>query len=148
MDKYFSSTYDPALDVSVEALTDAKTGLIAEGNFDAWSTMLDVLKKRKEDKVFGVSRAREEEREKELRRMERRQRREERELRRLRRKEKKKKRKRRGSDESDESDSSGSEIGPKVRREPTPPRTVVLDGFEYVTKGSTRAWDLGKEATL
>lgn len=151
MDKYFSSSYDPTLDVSFDDLTDSKTGLIAEGNFDGWSTMLDVLKKRKEDRAFGVSRAREEERDKQLRRLERQQRREEREQRRLLRKEKKdnKKTKRKArSDKSDDDSSSGADdVGPTPKAQ-SPERKVILGGFEYGSRGSTRAWDLGKEGML
>ena len=51
MDKYFSSTYDPRLDVSVADLTDTN-GFIGEGNFDEWSKMIEILKVRKEEKGF------------------------------------------------------------------------------------------------
>ena len=149
MDKYFSSSYNPALDVSIQDLTDPNTGLIAEGNFDEWDKMLSILKKRKEDKAFGVSRAREEERESQLRKMERKQRREDKEAKRTLKKEKNRKKRRRESDDEDEAASDDS-IGPMIRsaKRVDPPRTVVLDGFEYGRKGSTRAWDLGKEGML
>lgn len=151
MDKYFSSNYNPALDISVADLEDPKTGLIAEGNFSEWDKMLNTLQKRKEDKAFGVTRAREEERERQLRKLERRRRREERELRHALKKDKKKRKKRRHS-ESDESDSEAS-MGPKEsfstrdRKRSKEPGTVVIDGFEYGKKGSMRAWDMGKEST-
>jgi hypothetical protein len=47
MDKYFSATYDPRLDVSLDDLTDKKTGFIAEGAYDEWDRMLTLLKERK-----------------------------------------------------------------------------------------------------
>jgi len=148
MDKYFSPSYNPAMDINVGDLEDPKTGLIGEGNFSQWDKMLYTLKKRKEDKVFGVTQAREEERERQLRKMERRRRREERELRHaVKHKEKKKKnRKRRSDSESDSED----DIGPKesTKREKKKSKeseTVVIDGYEYAKRGSTRAWDLGKD---
>lgn len=54
MDKYFEASYDPRLDVSVAELTDPY-GFIAEGNFDEWTHMLDVLKTRKEEKNFRTA---------------------------------------------------------------------------------------------
>ena len=48
MDKYFDANYDPRLDVSVDDLTDGRTGFIAEGNFDEWSDMLERMKLQKE----------------------------------------------------------------------------------------------------
>ena len=148
MGKYFTSTYDPALDISFQDLEDPSTGLIAESNFSGWDAMLDVLKKRKEDKVFGVTRAREEERERQLRRLDRKKRREERDARRSLRDGKRKKRKR-DDDESADSDSS-AHVGPRPRAaSPQVPATINIGGFEYGKKGSTRAWDLGKDsATL
>lgn len=150
MDKYFSSNYNPALDISVADLEDPKTGLIGEGNFSEWDKMLHTLKKRKEDKLTGVTQAREEERERHLRKMERRRRREERELRHALKKEKKRKTRRRSESES----GSDSDIGPKEsssrskdRKRSKEPGTVVIDGFEYGKRGSTRAWDLGKDTT-
>jgi hypothetical protein len=149
MDKYFSTSYNPALDVSFSDLTDANTGLIAEGNFSEWDKMLAVLKKRKEDKVFGVSRAREEERENQLRKLEKKKRHEEREAKRALKKEKKRKKKRkRDSDDNEASESSGESVGPKERKKSPIRQTVVIDGFEYGKKGSTRAWDLGKDSML
>ena len=153
MDRYFSSTYNPALDVSIQDLTDPKTGLIAEGNFDGWDKMLSVLKKRKEDKAFGVSRAREEDRESQLRKVERQVRREEKEARRSLRKERHKtKRRRKGSSNDDNDVDTDSDVGKEAKMrsasKPVVPKVVVLDGFEYGKKGSTRAWDLGKEILL
>ena len=48
MDKYFDVRYDPKLDISIDDLTDSKTGLIANGNFDEWNNMLETIKLRKE----------------------------------------------------------------------------------------------------
>jgi hypothetical protein len=149
MDKYFSSAYNPALDINVGDLEDPKTGLIGEGNFTEWDKMLHTLKKRKEDKVFGVTKAREEERERQLRKLERRQKREERELRHaVKHQEKKKKKKRRrasDSDESDSDDSAGqSESMKKDRKKSKDLGTIKIGGYEYGKQGSTRAWDMGK----
>lgn len=148
MDKYFSSSYNPALDINVNDLEDPKTGLIGEGNFSEWDKMLHTLKQRKEDKVFGVTRAREEERERQLRKLERRRKREERELRHaVKHKEKKKKKRKYRSDSGSRSDDSiGARESTKSKtRKSVEPGTVVIDGFEYGKKGSTRAWDMGKE---
>lgn len=148
MDKYFSSAYNPALDINIGDLEDPKTGLIGEGNFSEWDKMLHTLKKRKEDKVFGVTKAREEERERQLRKLERRRKREERELRHaIKHKEKKNKKKRRRSSDSDSN--SDSSIGPNEStkrdgKKSKDPGTVNIDGYEYVKQGSTRAWDMGK----
>ena len=54
MDKYFEESYDPRLDVSVAEMTDPY-GFIAEGNFDEWSHMIDVLKIRREEKNFRAA---------------------------------------------------------------------------------------------
>jgi hypothetical protein len=116
MDKYFSASYDPRLDVSVADLTDPKTGLIAEGNFDEWSMMLDVLEARKGDRKM-----REIETE-----AERRKRKEEKRL-------KKDNKRRRGH-------SSSPEIGPLPAS-----MSSAGDGLtEYTKKGSVRPWDAGK----
>ncbi|KAL7009705.1 hypothetical protein EMMF5_000613 [Cystobasidiomycetes sp. EMM_F5] len=151
MDKYFSQTYNPALDVSFQDLEDEKTGLIAEGNFAGWDQMLAVLKKRKEDKAFGVTRAREEDREKQLRKLERKQRREEREARRIARKvkgsDRKHKKRKRGQESGSEGDSSDTSVGPRRKlRSPSPqqPATVNIGGFDYPSSKSVREWDLGK----
>ena len=145
MDKYFTTTYNPALDVSFDDLTDPSTGLIGEGNFSEWDKMLHVLKKRKEDKVFGVTRAREEERERQLYKLEKKKRREEREIRRALRKDKKRKKKRTHSDDSEASDTS---VGPKMRSEAAKDADTVRVGeYEYGRKGTVRAWDMGKDAT-
>ena len=50
MDKYFSPSYDPALDFTLADVTDASTGLIAPGGFDGWDRMVDVVRARREDK--------------------------------------------------------------------------------------------------
>ena len=145
MDKYFTTTYNPALDVSFDDLTDPSTGLIGEGNFSEWDKMLHVLKKRKEDKVFGVTRAREEERDRQLYKLEKKKRKEEREIRRALRKDKKRKKKRTHSDDSDSSDTS---VGPKMRSEaPKEADTIRVGEYEYGRKGTVRAWDMGKDAT-
>lgn len=49
MDKYFDKAYDPALDVSIDDLTQPN-GLIAEGAFDEWNTMLETVRVRKRAK--------------------------------------------------------------------------------------------------
>jgi len=52
MDKYFSESYDPRLDV--ESLPKApsvpKTGLIDSAEFEGWEAMLELIRKRREDK--------------------------------------------------------------------------------------------------
>jgi hypothetical protein len=155
MDKYFSQGYNPALDISIADLEDPKTGLIGEVNFSEWDKMLHTLQERREDKTFGVTKAREEERERLLRTKEKRRRRDEREIRHALRKEEKKgkhkKKKHRRHDSDRESGSSGSDcsVGPKPKRkshkhETSASDTVVIDGFEYGKRGAVRAWDLGK----
>jgi len=78
MDKYFSPSYDPALDFTLADVTDASTGLIASGGFDGWDRMVDVVRARREDKKES------ERRDKALRRAERERVRREREERRTR----------------------------------------------------------------
>ena len=149
MDKYFTESYNPALDVSVDDLTDPSTGLIAEGNFSEWDKMLHILKKRKEDKVFGVTQAREEERERQLRKLEKRKRKEEREMRRALRKDKKRKKRRRDGSDSEDTASSDVSVGPKMRSESIKEAgTVKVGEYEYGRKGTVRAWDMGKDATF
>lgn len=128
MDKYFSPTYDPRLDVTLDSVTDTSTGLIGEG----WDAMLDVVKARKAEKeekkeaewLAKVERKRERERV----RREREQRREER----------------------------GGEGAKRVRERIEDEVVVVhgpgftkkdegMMGMSYVKRGETRSWDLGKE---
>lgn len=127
MDKYFQPDYDPRLDVSVSDLT-SSNGLVADGGFDGWDTMLSVVKDRKEEKKAREAR------EKELRRREREKIREEREE------------KRRRKDRRKKGRSSGSESeSPRPATESR--RTAAGDGLlgvEYASKGSTREWDMGK----
>lgn len=92
MDKYFSPAYDPRLDISLEELTDNKTGLIAEGVYDDWDQILKQFKDQKEQK------RREKERESEERRERKERRRKRREERARRRREREKE----GGDDSDE----------------------------------------------
>ncbi|BGP19425.1 hypothetical protein JCM10213v2_007514 [Rhodosporidiobolus nylandii] len=122
MDKYFAPTYDPALDFTLEQVTDSSTGLIADGGLDAWSRMIDVVQARKEDKKDREAR------EKAERKAERARVRAERE---------RKKKMRRGgsSSEGDEDDY----VGPKVDA-----KTGLMD-MSYARKGATREWDRGKE---
>jgi hypothetical protein len=122
MDKYFSAGYDPRLDVSVADLTDPKTGFIAEGNFDEWAMMLDVLEARKGDrKVRELDDRGERTKRKEEKRV------------------KKENKKRRGY-------SSSPEIGPA----PASTRAGNEDygsgtsEHTYAKKGSVRPWDAGK----
>lgn len=147
MDKYFTQAYNPALDVSFDDLTDPSTGLIGEGNFSEWDKMLHILKKRKEDRAFGVTQAREEERERQLRKLEKKKRKEEREALRALRKDKKRKKRRRGDSDSDDSASSGESVGPKMRSEAAS-GTVKVGDYEYGKRGTVRAWDLGKDAAF
>ncbi|KAH8919093.1 hypothetical protein BT69DRAFT_1285144 [Atractiella rhizophila] len=51
MDKYFSSSYDPRLDINLDDLTDPTTGFVAEGAYATWDNMLELLKIRKEEKA-------------------------------------------------------------------------------------------------
>ncbi|KAH9822272.1 hypothetical protein DFH28DRAFT_948181 [Melampsora americana] len=72
MDKYFSPAYDPRLDISLEELTDNKTGLIAEGIYDDWDQILKQFKDQKEQKRREKERESEERRERKERRRRRR----------------------------------------------------------------------------
>ncbi|EGG00194.1 uncharacterized protein MELLADRAFT_118120 [Melampsora larici-populina 98AG31] len=72
MDKYFSPAYDPRLDISLEELTDNKTGLIAEGVYDDWDQILKQFKDQKEQKRREKERESEERRERKERRRKRR----------------------------------------------------------------------------
>ncbi|EGU11202.1 hypothetical protein RTG_03009 [Rhodotorula toruloides ATCC 204091] len=123
MDRYFSENYDPRLDYSLDDVTDRSTGLIAEGAFDTWDRMLDVVKARKEDK-----------KEKELR--EKLERKAERDRIRKEREERRKRKRRHGSDSDG---SSEDEVGPRYD-----PKSELMD-MQYAKKGKTREWDLGKE---
>lgn len=144
MDKYFTSAYNPALDVSFDDLTDPSTGLIGEGNFSEWDKMLHILRKRKEDRAFGVTQAREEERERQLHKLEKKKRKEEREARRALRKDKKGKKRRRDDESDSEVPRSGDEgVGSKMRSEGG---TVRVGDYEYGRRGTVRAWDMGKDA--
>lgn len=55
MDKYFSASYDPALDVNPEYSTDPKTGLIADGG---WDTMLEHVQQNEANTDNKASRCR------------------------------------------------------------------------------------------
>ncbi|KAI5481738.1 hypothetical protein MNV49_000015 [Pseudohyphozyma bogoriensis] len=124
MDKYFAESYDPRMDVSVDDLT-TSSGIIAEGAFDSWDTMLRVVKERKEEKKEREAR------EKEARHREREAIREER---------RRKKDRKRGIYSSDDE-------GPKPPSQTTASKTLV-DGYEYVKRGGTREWDSGKVEQL
>ena len=52
MDKYFEEDYDPRLDVDPLPVAPhvPATGLIDNTQFEGWDAMLDLLRKRKEDK--------------------------------------------------------------------------------------------------
>ncbi|CAH7668849.1 hypothetical protein PPACK8108_LOCUS3411 [Phakopsora pachyrhizi] len=51
MDKYFSSDYDPRLDVSLDDITDPSTQLInSENNLDDWNILLDHLRQKNEER--------------------------------------------------------------------------------------------------
>ncbi|KAI8451900.1 hypothetical protein BY996DRAFT_8395547 [Phakopsora pachyrhizi] len=92
MDKYFSSDYDPRLDVSLDDITDPSTQLInSENNLDDWNILLDHLRQKNEE------RKREKEAKK-IMKLEKRQRKEER-------REQRQKRKRKESRRSDGYDS-------------------------------------------
>ncbi|GAA6057965.1 hypothetical protein JCM3770_000654 [Rhodotorula araucariae] len=121
MDKYFSPSYDPALDFTLDDVTDRSTGLVGPGGFDGWDRMLATVQARKEDQ-----RAREA-REKAERKAERE---------RVRREREEKRRRRRG--EAPRSDSE-DEVGPKVD-----PQSGLLE-MQYSRAGKTREWDKGKE---
>ncbi|KAA1064982.1 hypothetical protein PGT21_020842 [Puccinia graminis f. sp. tritici] len=51
MDKYFSATYDPRLDVNLEDITDPQTGLITGGNYEDWEQILGQMKAKRELKA-------------------------------------------------------------------------------------------------
>lgn len=124
MDRYFSDNYDPRLDYSLDDVTDRSTGLIAEGAFDTWDRMLDVVKARKEDK-----------KEKELR--EKLERKAERDRIRKEREGRRKRKRRHGSVSG--SSSEDDEVEPRYD-----PSSGLMD-MQYAKKGKTREWDLGKE---
>jgi len=51
MDKYFDDSYDPRLDVApLTVPTVPKTGHINDAEYAAWDAMLELLRKRREDK--------------------------------------------------------------------------------------------------
>ncbi|KAG0146282.1 hypothetical protein CROQUDRAFT_657607 [Cronartium quercuum f. sp. fusiforme G11] len=68
MDKYFSPTYDPRLDISLDDLTDKTTGLVREGIYDDWDQILGVIKEQKEQKRRVKEREADERRERKERR--------------------------------------------------------------------------------
>lgn len=119
MDKYFSSSYDPRLDISLESVTDSTTGLIASGAYEGWDKMLNLVKERKEEKEARKERER---REKDVRKAERDKVRRGRE-----------KKKRRRSGDSASSDSESDQQG-----------KVMMGMTGYAKKGGTREWDQGK----
>ena len=53
MDKYFSPSYDPRLDVTPLStkVNVPKTGLITDEDFAGWETMLELIRQRREDKA-------------------------------------------------------------------------------------------------
>lgn len=134
MDKYFDPSYDPRLDVTVDALTDTSSGLIAP--MPQWEDMLSIVKARKEE------RKEKEAREKEARRKEREKIRLERERRRA-------KRKGGGGGGSDdewrrlERDSSEDIVvhGPHDASQ----KVVGMMEMSYPKRGAVRTWDMGKE---
>ncbi|CEQ39413.1 SPOSA6832_00950, partial [Sporobolomyces salmonicolor] len=130
MDKYFSPTYDPRFDFTLDAVTDPSTGLVGDAGFDAWDGMISLVKARKEDKKEK------EWREKEERRRERDQKRKEREERR---RERKRRRRGEGSSASGSGSESDGEVGPRYD-----PKTGLME-VKYAKQGATREWDLGKE---
>lgn len=73
MDKYFSPTYDPRLDINLDDLTDQQTGLIHAGTYDDWESILHQLKTKRDEKA----RLRELKAQEKLERLERRQKRRE-----------------------------------------------------------------------
>lgn len=51
MDKYFEESYDPRLDVApLSAPSIPSTGLISDAEFAGWDAMLEVIRRRREDK--------------------------------------------------------------------------------------------------
>lgn len=52
MDKYFSPTYDPRLDVAALStrVNVPKTGLITDDDFAGWDAMLELIRLKREDK--------------------------------------------------------------------------------------------------
>ncbi|KNZ56506.1 hypothetical protein VP01_238g13 [Puccinia sorghi] len=51
MDKYFSASYDPRLDVNLEDVTNPETGLIEGGNYDDWELILQQMRAKREAKA-------------------------------------------------------------------------------------------------
>ncbi|KAM0786870.1 hypothetical protein ACM66B_002295 [Microbotryomycetes sp. NB124-2] len=121
MDKYFEADYDPRLDVNLDDVTQSN-GIIADAGFDGWNSMLQIIRERKEEKKER------EWKEKTERKREREKVRKEREHRR--------KRRRGESVSSSEGESDGG-LRDKGKG---------LMDVEYVKRGSTREWDLGKES--
>lgn len=51
MDKYFEESYDPRLDIApLTAPSIPSTGLISDAEFAGWDAMLEVIRRRREDK--------------------------------------------------------------------------------------------------
>lgn len=52
MDKYFDESYDPRLDVAPLSVPSIpSTGLIPDDEFAGWDAMLEVIRRRREDKM-------------------------------------------------------------------------------------------------
>lgn len=51
MDKYFEESYDPRLDVApLSVPTVPATGLVSDAEFAGWDAMLEIIRRRREDK--------------------------------------------------------------------------------------------------
>ena len=129
MDKYFDPNYDPRLDVSVSDLT-APNGLIADGGFDGWDKMLSVVRERKEERKAREQREKAE-------------RKEARERIRRERKDKRRRKVNRGDEVESESEEDMDGGRPTSARDKDVGDTFM--GVQYVKKGATREWDLGKD---
>ncbi|WWD19673.1 hypothetical protein CI109_104135 [Kwoniella shandongensis] len=151
MDKYFTQTYDPRLDLPAVP----SEGLVAEVG---WDNMLAILKERGKKRrhqsptlsdnsplpppgILPSKRAYSPD----LSKVEKKERK-------ARKKEEKRRRRRRGSSDDDSSESEDERERRKRKerkkrekeKEKEKVSSTLLDGYEYVKKGGTREWDMGK----
>lgn len=51
MDKYFEESYDPRLDIAPLSVPNVPaTGLVSDAEFAGWDAMLEIIRRRREDK--------------------------------------------------------------------------------------------------
>lgn len=141
MDKYFSTAYDPLLDVSLDHSTDPKTGYIADGGWDAMSNNIadkgEVTREESPKRQRGTSRlvgrhdkGRSDARKREKDR------------------DSSKESRKRGVDRERESRHRSRGSDPFEEKRRGKPAKTIRDDDLYGKRGSTRAWDLGKAGPL